>query len=103
MPKELKLEYAVAVGEGSFPFDMLRHDQCFPTCEHCSWLLDGDENEGRRVVILARHSEQRGRWTSERWASFGWKLITWCNSTGFKRIEEAKAAEEKILKECKEV
>lgn len=105
MGEELKLEYTAVIGDGSFPFDMLRYDQCFPACcEHCSWHLEGDENEEERIVILGRYMRQSDRWTPDRWEHFGWNLMVY-NGRGFDRLEDAKGAANlfvKLNKECKE-
>lgn len=95
MAKEMKLEYAVAVGAGPFPFDMLRYDHCFPASESYSSEVGHDHYEHDRVVIVAKYRHQPGNWTPARWKSFGWELIT------FESFGEAHMAAEKILKECK--
>lgn len=98
MGEELKLEYTVAIGDGSFPFDMLRVDQCFPACcDHCSWHLDGDENEEERFVILGRYMRQSDRWTPDQWDHYGWTLLVY-NGRGFDRLEDAKYAANMFLK-----
>lgn len=98
MGEELKLDYAVAIGDGCFPFDMLRYDQCFPACcDHCSWDLEGDENEEERVVILGRYMRQSDRWTPDRWEHFGWTLLVY-NGRGFDLLEDAKHAANIFLK-----
>lgn len=102
MGKELKLEYAIAVGSGQFPFDMLRYDHCFPASESYSSELGRDHYQHERVVIVARYAHQPGRWTVDRWKSFGWKLTMYSNTISFARFEEAKDAADKVLKECKE-
>jgi hypothetical protein len=99
--EELKLEYAIAVGDGSFPFDMLRHDECFPACcDHCSWLLDGDENEEKRVVILGRYMQQSSRWSPDLWAHYGWTL-TLDDLRGFECLGNARHAVQILVKENK--
>lgn len=103
MGKELKLEYAIAVGAGPFPFDMLRYDHCFPASESYSGEMGRDHYNHERVVIVARYRPQPGHWTVDRWKSFGWELITYNDTDiGFDRFEEAKGAADKVLKECKE-
>lgn len=65
-------------GTGSFPTDMLRYDQCWPTNEsHDSKAIANSFSEhnigapwkiGLTTVGLAAP-------TVDRWASFGWKVI----------------------------
>jgi hypothetical protein len=78
--KELTREYAVAIGSGRFPVDMLRYDACFPAEERESFQIEtpcGLEGYTRpRAIILARYKEQPGSWTPERWMSFGWSIRT---------------------------
>ena len=50
-------------GSGTFPLDMLRHDQCWPT--------DGgglEPSREKRTVYLASYRAP----TNDRWSSFGW-------------------------------
>jgi hypothetical protein len=64
------------VGKGRFPFDMLRHDRCYPRDSvAASWLDDGER--GVREIELVSEQLQRG-WlpTFERWRSFGWVVVT---------------------------
>jgi len=60
-------------GTGSFPFDMLRYDCCFPpTLEEAAKLVYSD---GRRVVRLCRFVENKKNMpTQGRWQSFGWEV-----------------------------
>lgn len=67
------LVLATVVGEGAFPLDMLRYDQCWPAQQGDA---DAIESQGRRSIMLAKH--QRGPsnpgWSPERWSTFGWTL-----------------------------
>lgn len=62
-------------GSGQFPFDMLRHDRCWPSSSteviglapHDRSTLYGD----RRRVELHSHIEPK----PDRWASFGWPVV----------------------------
>ena len=101
MGKELKLEYAIAVGNGPFPFDMLRYDHCFPASECYSGEVGRDHYQHDRVVIVAKYRQQPGRWTADRWQSFGWTLIVY-SGRGFDRLEDANHAADLLMKECKE-
>lgn len=95
MSKEIKQEFAAAVGRGEFPFDMLRYDNCFPATEaHDSGALVTTDN-GLRVVVLKRW-RVAGSWTPARWESFGWKLVTKIEhhepAIGFDTVQEARDA-----------
>lgn len=64
-------EYFVT-GSGTFPFDMLRHDHCWPYSGEEAAKLDtsfGDrERRARRSVAMRSYSAP----TTGRWSSFGW-------------------------------
>jgi len=61
-------------GNGTFPFDMLRFDCCWPLTSDDAHKLTGVE---RRTVILTTLQANR-RWepTEGRWASFGWPVVS---------------------------
>lgn len=62
-------------GSGEFPFDMLRHDRCWPASQdqvvglapHLRSTLYGE----RRRIELRSHSEP----TEARWRSFSWLIV----------------------------
>lgn len=60
-------------GSGSFPFDMLRYDDCWPHTERYDSAALQHESRTRRRVVLATNSQSAP--TAERWASFNWKVI----------------------------
>jgi hypothetical protein len=65
-------------GHGTFPFDMLRYDYCFPNCEENN--LEVERVKGtwgvRRQVKLARYCENKKSMpTQARWHSFGWTVL----------------------------
>lgn len=69
-----KLYVFTVVGEGHFPYDMLRRDCCWPanskSVEAMYW--DGSmsgEDDGPRKVRLESHQSPN----IERWNSFSWK------------------------------
>lgn len=72
----------VVEGTGTFPYDMLRYDHCWPALEIESTLLDSnqlfrDENwfKTPRRIKLARETESKVNLpTVARWQSFGWKV-----------------------------
>lgn len=86
-----RIRYAAAVGHGDFPFDMLRYDFCAPSSEaQDSYFLDyaSKDREVTRVIVLKRW-DGAGRWTPDRWKSFGWELV--CETfAGFATEEEAR-------------
>ena len=56
-------------GEGDFPWDMLRYDQCWP----CTSVdVQNLQRKGQREVVLSDHHPLQWEPTYERWASFGW-------------------------------
>lgn len=99
--KELKKEFAIAVGNGEFPFDMLRYDHCFPASESDSGEMGRNHYQHDRAVIVAKYRQQPGRWTVDRWQSFGWALIVY-SGRGFDLFEDAKHAADLLKKEYKE-
>lgn len=63
---------------GTFPTDMLRYDCCFPANQDASLFgksFNPDAN-GLICVALKRYVSRKDQMpTSERWASFGWKVL----------------------------
>jgi hypothetical protein len=70
-------------GSGTFPFDMLRYDCCWPYSEgYDSGQLEPHERGKRRVVLATRW---RNAPTVGRWNSFNWRVV----GAGDRRKEEA--------------
>ena len=66
-------------GTGSFPFDMLRYDACFPAREMKDSYQLVPTNEKamlyKRTIRLCRYTEHKDRMpTLGRWKSFGWEV-----------------------------
>lgn len=62
-------------GAGEFPIDMLRYDYCWPKQSKDSTAINASfqrQPHVRRQVTLATN----GYVTTERWESFGWKVVT---------------------------
>jgi len=65
-------------GRGSFPFDMLRYDACFPvdTGSANNMTRSGDytvpQHELPVVILMCHHEDPKWEPTFGRWASFGW-------------------------------
>ena len=57
-------------GSGSFPFDMLRYDRCWPYYSQDSSQMD-HHNIGRRRVVLEGYNKP----TDGRWRSFTWRVV----------------------------
>jgi len=82
--KPPKLEYAVVVGSGAFPWDMLRYDFCSPATEaddahaleRIEWaaVMEKEEPFPFRAVVLKRW-KVAGDWTPARWKSQGWDML----------------------------
>ena len=85
--------FLVVEGAGSFPFDMLRYDSCFPYEQEDSRMLEDHHRERRRVVLL-RRGVNDGPGETRRWASFGWRVVgTFIEPSDARRLarEEAKS------------
>ena len=63
----MKLFKFTVSGQGRFPFDMLRYDQCWPSNEDAIFRIN--EKEYRSIVMLGTRLP-----TSRRWLSFGWDV-----------------------------
>jgi len=67
-----------AVGQGEFPYDMLRHDQCWPARGEDAGRIEAHgrhfdrEQRGKYIIRLNSHRKP----TPERWASFNWRITT---------------------------
>lgn len=58
-------------GTGTFPFDMLRQDQCWPADERESELLAGIDP---RQIRLEKSDDAAPN--VARWATCGWRVVT---------------------------
>lgn len=65
----------VVRGRGTFPFDMLRYDSCFPFSSADAALMESHEYEQREVRLVTHTT--RVRWYPEagRWSSFLWTVV----------------------------
>lgn len=62
------------MGSGTFPFDMLRYDGCFPASQDAVVALDS-EVPGNRSIQMRRYVSAKDQLpTAGRWASFGWTV-----------------------------
>lgn len=61
-------------GQGTFPFDMLRYDGCYPSQQ--SDTIDMVSTlDGTRYVTLKRYITRKDQMpTLERWLSYGWTV-----------------------------
>jgi len=61
-------------GDGAFPLDMLRYDNCVPSTQEDVIKLTDD---GRRLIQLGMFAQSLAglRPTKERWESFGWEVV----------------------------
>lgn len=68
------VSHAEVRGRGSFPIDMLRYDECFPSDQASVAAMTGDGREHKVVHVtkFGRTSREASRWTYDRWVSFGW-------------------------------
>ena len=59
-------------GSGSFPMDMLRYDQCFPTVEMEANIMQKEYIEEKVLISMKTH---RPHVTIKRWESFLWNVV----------------------------
>ncbi len=73
--KQLKIykSYLVVSGNGDFPLDMLRYDQCCPNNWTDMSALKGEEF---RESMLSRYSMSGKPADKDRWRSFGWIVVS---------------------------
>lgn len=76
MPSE-KMYYHkfVVAGQGEFPYDMLRRDQCFPFDTESAMALRHDVSYTRRVTLCSWSNRKNWFPNHLRWESFGWSVI----------------------------
>lgn len=65
----------VVEGKGSFPFDMLRYDSCFPDTAHDSAAMEHHRHEKRQIVLCSVGNVGSDFPTVERWRSFSWDVV----------------------------
>lgn len=66
--------YFVVVGQGEFPYDMLRYDRCFPWLERSSHEMSHSHEQRRVVRLESPNRERHWRPNEERWKSMGWTV-----------------------------
>lgn len=65
----------VVEGSGSFPFDMLRYDTCFPNTAMDAYKLNDDDSKLSRRIEICRYVDTKTNLpTTARWASFLWSV-----------------------------
>lgn len=69
-------------GSGSFPYDMLRYERCWPANESQSPLLESypvlggeDRNRLRQVQLMRSVETKQSLPEFRRWQSFTWRVI----------------------------
>lgn len=62
-------------GSGDFPVDMLRYDRCIPFTGEDAHKVGAYSLEKRKVLLQMYSASKEGA-TKDRWASFGWKVIS---------------------------
>ena len=75
MKKEIV--YAVIRGNGQFPIDMLRYDNCSPATEFDSSIIMSSFNKWESYEVCVKKMVPRGysdKFTEGRWESFGCTL-----------------------------
>lgn len=62
-------------GRGSFPYDMLRYDACWPANTESANMMDEvHATPGERRAVKTLRLRSHNVPTPERWASFMWKV-----------------------------
>jgi hypothetical protein len=59
-------------GRGDFPFDMLRHNRCYPATSEDAAKLERPDSPTQRAIRLVACTI--AEITPDRWESFGWKV-----------------------------
>lgn len=79
--KEVTHRFSV-MGSSTFPLDMLRRDQCYPSSESEAELLTRHFQDLRiagrtETAVIELEARKQRFWvpTEERWDSFGWKVL----------------------------
>ncbi len=67
--KSQRVRFAVS-GEGGFPIDMLRFDECWPASQVDSTRI-AEESVMRRTVRLRSDKTPN----EQRWKSYGWSIV----------------------------
>lgn len=62
-------------GQGPFPLDMLRVDQCVPARRSDAEAIRHADGSTTRVIRLYRYSATGARASSERWRANGWRVV----------------------------
>lgn len=97
--KKAKPTHAVSTvvveGRFSFPIDMLRYDSCVPATGADASIVCGHATALTRVTLRRFYQPDGERMpTSERWASFGWLVVSVDGVTVMSYVE-AKAEEKR--------
>ena len=85
MPKEFKVKFSVR-GNGEFPWDMLRYDNCVAETpedqKKIDWTYEDEFPEGGEHGLFRREVNLVGsfphKWmgpNKDRWESFYWKVV----------------------------
>jgi hypothetical protein len=86
MAKVYLYTYTVG-GTPSFPFDMLRYDQCWPASQEDAARIDrAGPQPGRKAAAFSITLHSHKLPTEGRWRSFGWSLRDDLNDTALRRV-----------------
>jgi hypothetical protein len=66
--------YFLVIGSGEFPYDMLRHDGCYPATESGSNNLRPGRNGLRHLYLMTTNRPRDWLPTYDRWKSRGWRV-----------------------------
>lgn len=62
-------------GSGTFPYDMLRYDSCYPRSDDDVTNMVTPQAARQVTLNTTSWSKTRAGTTPARWESFGWKVV----------------------------
>lgn len=76
--KKMYLMELTVSGLGSFPYDMLRYDHCWPVTGTDAAAIQPHQSatQAREVVLRTYQVNKDWRPTVDRWQSFGWRVLS---------------------------
>jgi hypothetical protein len=69
------MKYAIVIGSGPFPIDMLRYDCCSPATEEDSHIIERSMEGWKKWEVCVKCDLKNREWTAGRWQSFGCSIF----------------------------